>query len=89
MPDHIIQHHEVGGTEVKAVVRRTVNPLKRFVAERVILRIQIQVMIANHVVPGNANQGDRLIQWFHHREVIEDNVAEGHPKGSVVGMLGR
>lgn len=49
----------------------------------VVGRVVVQVVIAQHVVPGHAHQAEDLAERLQGVEVVEGDVAQGHPEGRV------
>ena len=61
---------------VERVVRRPVNAFERFVSQLAFFHVVVDVMIANHVVPGNSQQRDGPVEGAHGVEIVEGNVAQ-------------
>ena len=64
------------GAVVEGVVRRAVHALERFVAQLIVRGVEVDVVIADDVVPGDADQGDGRVERLEERQVVEHDVAE-------------
>ncbi len=74
-PPDIVEDDEVNFTVIKRVVARTVELLERFVGEFVGLSVVVDVVIAQHIVPGKADEGDGFVVLLEYAQVVEENIA--------------
>ena len=79
----VVEHDKMDLAVVKRVVTGTKVPFKGLVDIPAGGGVEIGIVIAEDVVPGNANQTDRLGQRPDHIQIIEGDIAQCHSKGSL------
>ena len=82
-PLDVIEDDEVDGAMIKAVVVRTEVPVVGLVRINVVGRFEIEIVISDHVVPGDPDEGDIRVRGFKQLELVEHDVAEGHAEGGI------
>jgi len=65
-PVDVVEHDEVCGSVVKRVVGRSIDAFECLVDESAFLRVVIDIVVADDVVPGDAQQRNGSIERLHH-----------------------
>ena len=68
---------------VEGVVGRPVGALEALVGVPVVDGVVVLVVVAEHVVPGDADQAHGAVQGRGHRKVVEEHVAQGDAEGGL------
>jgi len=79
----LIKNNEMDRTVLKGVGGRPENALESFFRESVFPGHEIQIVVANHIVPGKSGARVDLVVNIEKIEVVAHNVAKGHAKGDV------
>ncbi len=61
--------------------------LESFVRQFVVGGVEIHIMIANDVVPGQSEQGDCLVVWFKHAQVVKHHIAQRYAQRRTVPLF--
>ena len=72
---HVVEHDEDGIGIAEGVVRRTEDALEGLAAVAAAGRLEVEIVVAADVVPGNADRSDDPVQPIVHRQVVEHDVA--------------
>ena len=80
----VVKDHKVDWAEVETVVTGAVNALPGFRAQIVVGGIEIEVVIAEDVVPREADIGDGLIERLIKLKIVEHDVAEADSEFAVL-----
>ena len=76
-----VQHQEQRLAVVEGVVRRSVDPLEGLAAVACVGRLEIEIVIAADMEPGNADAPHDAVRAAVEREIVEQDVARGHAEG--------
>ena len=80
-PVNIVDGNEVHGAVVEREVRWSVDSFVGFIAEFVIFGGVVDVVVADDVVPGDADVAEGAIEIIEQAEVVEQNIAESDAEG--------
>ena len=79
----IVEHQEQGAAMLEGVIARAVGLLECLARIFPARRVQVQVMIANQIVPGHADLPDDAVVALVEGEVIGHDVPDRHPEGGL------
>ena len=79
-PLDVVQHQEMNRAMVERIVGRTVDLPKRLVGIPVVRGIEIQIVIAQHIVPRHSDQTQGRVQRLEGRQIVKRDIAQTYPK---------
>jgi hypothetical protein len=93
--DDVVQHDEVGRAVVERVRRRPVDTLKRLIGVAIegvlriaaVRRVEVHVVVAVDVVPGDADRPDGLVQRRVQHHVVAHDVTQRHTESGIERLI--
>ena len=80
-PVDVVNGDEVDRPVVERVVGRAVDAFPGFIAEFVVLRCVVDIVIAEHIVPRYTDMADGAVEAVEETEVIEQHISESDTEG--------